>query len=67
MTSGAAGLSAAERRNAMAYRNGMLMKVAWAGAVSVFGGMLLLWPGGSDAQEGDGGQGESCPLLRRSS
>ena len=39
----------------MAYRNGMLMKVAWASAVSVFGGMLLLWPGGSDAQEGGRG------------
>jgi len=39
----------------MAYRNGMLMKVAWAGAVSVFGGVLLLWPGGSDAQEGGRG------------
>jgi hypothetical protein len=31
------------------------MKVAWAGAVSVFGGVLLLWPGGSDAQEGGRG------------
>jgi hypothetical protein len=33
----------------------MLMKIVWAGAVSVFGGVLLLWPGGSDAQEGGRG------------
>ena len=41
----------------MAYRNGILMKVAWAAAVLLFGGALLLWPGGSDAQEQEGGRG----------
>jgi hypothetical protein len=39
----------------MAYRNGMLMKVAGAGAVSLLCGALLLWPGRSDAQEGGRG------------
>jgi len=39
----------------MAYRNGILMKVAGACAVSLFCGVLLLWPGGSDAQEGGRG------------
>jgi len=42
----------------MAYRNGLLMKVAWAGAASVFIAVLLLWPGGSDAQEGRGPKGK---------
>ena len=55
MTSGTAGASPAERRNAMAYRNGTLMKVTWVGAVLVFCSALLLWPGGSDAQEGGRG------------
>ena len=35
----------------MAYRNGILMKVAGASVVSLFCGALLLWPGGSDAQD----------------
>ena len=35
----------------MAYRNVMLLKVAGAGAASLFCGVLLLWPVGSDAQE----------------
>jgi hypothetical protein len=39
----------------VAYNNGTLKKVAWAGAASVFCGVLLLWPGGSDAQEGGRG------------
>lgn len=39
----------------MAYRNGILMKVAGASAVSLFCGVLLLWPTGSDAQEGGRG------------
>jgi Peptidase family M28 len=39
----------------MAYGNGILMKVAGASAVSLFCGVLLLWPGGSDAQEGGRG------------
>ena len=41
----------------MAHRNGTLVKVTWAGAVLVFCGALLLWPGGSDAQEQEGGRG----------
>ena len=57
MTSGSAGLSPAGRRNPMAYRTGTLMKVTCAAAVSVFCGVLLLWPGGSDAQEQEGGRG----------
>lgn len=51
----------------MAYRNGTLMKVTWAGAVSIFCGVLLLWPGGSNAQEQEGGRGPrgklSTPLA----
>ena len=40
----------------MAYRNGTLVKVAGAGAASVFCGVLLLWPGGSDAQDNPAAQ-----------
>src|ERR1043165_10300148 len=51
----------------MAYRNGTRMKVTWAGAVSIFCGVLLLWPGGSNAQEQEGGRGPrgklSTPLA----
>src|SRR5688572_32649667 len=49
--SGTVGSPPAERRNVMAYRNGILMKVAGASAVWLFCGVLLLWPGGSDAQD----------------
>src|SRR5918993_63190 len=56
MTSVTARSSPAERRNAMAFRNGILMKVAGAGAVSLFCGVLLLWPGGSDAQDSPAAQ-----------
>ena len=41
----------------MANRNGTLIKVTCAAAVSVFCGVLLLWPGGSAAQEQEGGRG----------
>ena len=56
MTSGTAGSSPAERRDAMAYRKGTLVKVAGAGAASVLCGVLLLWPGGSDAQDNPAAQ-----------
>src|ERR1051326_9118280 len=41
----------------MAYSNRTLVKVTWAGAALVFCGALLLWPGGSNAQEQEGGRG----------
>src|SRR4051812_34592208 len=46
----------------MAYRNRILMKVTWAAAAAIFCGVLLFWPGGSNAQEQEAGRGAKGKL-----